>query len=94
MSKIKAELDVNCFLDNGDERLLKEDPTDRFDTTFWVGDLNFRLDISRIHADWLVAKRDYAQALKFDQLKKVRFPGRFHRSIIWLICPPLLLFLS
>lgn len=75
MSKIKAELDIDSFLESGDERLLNEDPTDRFDSTFWVGDLNFRLDISRIHADWLVAKRDYAQALKFDQLKKIMDEG-------------------
>lgn len=79
VAKIKAELEVNDFLEAGDDRLLKEDPTDRFgeslpsfwsfvvgadrrsiastDTTFWVGDLNFRLDVTRLHADWLLAQK-------------------------------------
>lgn len=46
-----------------------EDLTDRFDYTFLFGDLNFRLEISRLHADWLISRRDYAQALGFDQLR-------------------------
>jgi hypothetical protein len=46
-----------------------EDLTDRFDYTFLFGDLNFRLDISRLHADWLISRRDYEQALGFDQLR-------------------------
>lgn len=46
-----------------------EDLTDRFDHTFLFGDLNFRLEISRLHADWLISRRDYAQALAFDQLR-------------------------
>lgn len=60
------------------------DITDKFDYTFICGDLNFRLDISRLHADWLVSRKgeqcisaagqslkylsEYAQALAFDQL--------------------------
>jgi len=48
-----------------------EDLTDRFDYSFLFGDLNFRLDISRLHADWLISRRDYAQALCFDQLRNL-----------------------
>ena len=33
------------------------DITDRFDTTFIFGDLNFRLDITRLHADWLISRK-------------------------------------
>lgn len=33
------------------------DITDRFDFTFLCGDLNFRLDITRLHADWLISQR-------------------------------------
>jgi len=33
------------------------DLTDRFDFTFLCGDLNFRLDISRLHADWLISRQ-------------------------------------
>lgn len=52
-----------------------EDLTDRFDYTFIFGDLNFRLDISRLHADWLISRRDYAQALGFDQLRNLMHNG-------------------
>ncbi|BGP28309.1 hypothetical protein JCM10296v2_000041 [Rhodotorula toruloides] len=44
---------------------------DRFDQTFFIGDLNFRLNISRLHADWLVRGKDYETALRFDQLRSV-----------------------
>lgn len=37
--------------------ILSPDLTDKFDYTFLCGDLNFRLDISRLHADWLIARR-------------------------------------
>lgn len=33
------------------------DVTDRFDFAFLCGDLNFRLDITRLHADWLISRR-------------------------------------
>ena len=33
------------------------DLTDRFDFSFLCGDLNFRLDISRLHADWLISRQ-------------------------------------
>jgi hypothetical protein len=34
-----------------------KDITDKFDYTFLCGDLNFRLDISRLHADWLISRQ-------------------------------------
>lgn len=33
------------------------DITDRFDFAFLCGDLNFRLDVTRLHADWLISRR-------------------------------------
>ncbi|KAI0701222.1 hypothetical protein BC835DRAFT_1411617 [Cytidiella melzeri] len=69
--KIKNEVTVDDFLAADDPRVMAEDLTDRFDFTFVCGDLNFRLDITRLHADWLLSQRDYAQALAFDQLRKV-----------------------
>ncbi|KAH9018468.1 hypothetical protein EDB85DRAFT_2294492 [Lactarius pseudohatsudake] len=51
------------------------DITDRFDFTFLFGDLNFRLDLSRLHADWLISRREYAQALAFDQLYNIMRNG-------------------
>lgn len=71
MTKIKAELEVDDFLDPNDARKNLEDPTDRFDHTFLCGDLNFRLDITRLHAEWLISRREYAQAQEFDQLRKI-----------------------
>ena len=60
---IQGELTVDDFLSNDDRRLMGEDLTDRFDYTFIFRDLDFRLEISRLHADWLISRRDYAQAL-------------------------------
>ncbi|KZW02792.1 DNase I-like protein [Exidia glandulosa HHB12029] len=70
LQKIKSELTCDTFLEPDDPRNLAEDITDRFDHTFMFGDLNYRLDISRLHADWLIAKQEYQTALKFDQLRK------------------------
>ncbi|KAJ3972713.1 inositol polyphosphate phosphatase [Lentinula raphanica] len=75
-NKIKTELSVNDFLSSDDPRVMAEDLTDKFDYTFVFGDLNFRLDISRLHADWLISRQDYAQALAFDQLKNLMEHGR------------------
>ncbi|KAF9523548.1 Endonuclease/exonuclease/phosphatase [Crepidotus variabilis] len=69
--KIKSELEVDSFLSNKDPRNTAEDITDKFDFTFLCGDLNFRLDISRLHADWLIAKQEYAKAFAFDQLSAI-----------------------
>lgn len=71
----QGELAVDDFLANDDPRLTGEDLTDRFDFTFLFGDLNFRLDISRLHADWLISRRNYAQALGFDQLRNLMQHG-------------------
>ncbi|KAI0366340.1 hypothetical protein BV20DRAFT_972066 [Pilatotrama ljubarskyi] len=75
LAKIKAELAVNDFLSPDDPRFMAEDITDRFDFTFIFGDLNFRLDITRLHADWLISRKEYEQALEFDQLRKVMATG-------------------
>lgn len=69
LTSTQSELAVDDFIVNDDPRSMGEDLTDRFDYTFLFGDLNFRLDISRLHADWLISRRDYAQALGFDQLR-------------------------
>jgi hypothetical protein len=37
--------------------MLLLDITDRFDHTFIFGDLNFRLDVTRLHADWLISRQ-------------------------------------
>ncbi|KAJ7158921.1 inositol polyphosphate phosphatase [Mycena filopes] len=75
-AKIKAELTVDDFLTPDDPRVMSEDLTDKFDYTFLCGDLNFRLDISRLHADWLISRQDYAQALAFDQLRNLMQSGK------------------
>ncbi|KZV62675.1 DNase I-like protein [Peniophora sp. CONT] len=86
LSKIKAELQVSDFLRPDDQRSMSEDLTDRFDHTFLCGDLNFRLDLSRLHADWLISRGEYAQALQFDQLFNVMRNGQafvgFHEATI------------
>ncbi|KZT29956.1 DNase I-like protein, partial [Neolentinus lepideus HHB14362 ss-1] len=51
------------------------DLTDKFDYTFIFGDLNFRLDVTRLHADWLIARQEYEQALAFDQLRNIMQNG-------------------
>lgn len=75
LAKIKSELCVDDFLPSSDPRKMAEDLTDRFDHTFIFGDLNFRLDVSRLHADWLISRKEYGQALAFDQLRKVMESG-------------------
>ena len=71
----QGELTVDDFLTSDDSRFMAEDLTDRFDYTFIFGDLNFRLDISRLHADWLISRRDFAQAFCFDQLRNLMEHG-------------------
>ncbi|KAI5115634.1 hypothetical protein M0805_008636 [Coniferiporia weirii] len=75
MSKIKSELSVNEFLSQDDPRVMAEDLTDKFDHTFVFGDLNFRLDVTRLHADWLISRHEYNQALAFDQLRRLMEKG-------------------
>ncbi|WVQ70227.1 uncharacterized protein L199_008453 [Kwoniella botswanensis] len=69
IAKIKSELRLDCFLPKDDPRAGAEDITDRFDTVFWCGDLNFRLELSRLHADWLIEQKKYSELLMWDQLK-------------------------
>ncbi|OCH90353.1 DNase I-like protein [Obba rivulosa] len=75
LNKIKTELAVDDFLPSDDPRVMAEDITDKFDFAFILGDLNFRLDITRLHADWLIARKEYAQALAFDQLRNLMASG-------------------
>ncbi|QRV74734.1 phosphoglycerate mutase family protein [Ceratobasidium sp. AG-Ba] len=89
MEKIQAELRV----DNFGEALYprkpipdKSDITDAFDYTFICGDLNFRLDVSRLHADWMISRHEYLQAQEFDELRNNMrsnklFPG-FEEPVI------------
>lgn len=44
--------------------------SERWDQVFLMGDMNFRLDISRKHADWLLKTKDFQTALQFDQLRR------------------------
>ncbi|TFK50038.1 DNase I-like protein [Heliocybe sulcata] len=74
-AKIKSELEVDTFLKPDDPRAVAEDLTDKFDYTFVFGDLNFRLDVTRLHADWLIARQAYEQALAFDQLRNIMQNG-------------------
>ncbi|PWN36666.1 DNase I-like protein [Meira miltonrushii] len=71
VEKIKKELKVDTFLPKDDPRNDDDDLTSCFDYAFWFGDLNFRVDITRQHADWLIKKQQYDHALAFDQLKKI-----------------------
>lgn len=80
IAKIKRELRVDTFLDDKDPRNRMEDVTEIFDHSFWMGDLNFRVDITRQHADWLVMQKRYDQALEFDQLRKVIKEGKEFRG--------------
>lgn len=50
---------------------IRADLTDRFDFTFLCGDLNFRLDISRLHADWLIARQGTASSLVLSQSAQI-----------------------
>ncbi|KAG0664039.1 hypothetical protein C6P46_001899 [Rhodotorula mucilaginosa] len=67
--KILDELDVDDFLETAGPKPKKL--VDRFDHAFFMGDLNFRLNISRLHADWLVQAKDFTNALQFDQLRAI-----------------------
>ena len=75
IEKIKSELNVDTFLPPDHPQLDKRDITKNFDHCFWCGDLNFRVDISRKHADSLLQRRSYDDALEYDQLRKVLRDG-------------------
>ncbi|PWN29424.1 DNase I-like protein, partial [Jaminaea rosea] len=76
IAKIKKELRLDTFLPTEDPTNKLADVTGMYDHSFWCGDLNFRVDITRQHADWLIMNKRYDQALEFDQLRKVMKEGR------------------
>ncbi|KAF9979377.1 inositol polyphosphate 5-phosphatase [Actinomortierella ambigua] len=51
------------------------DITQQFDYTFWAGDLNYRVDMTRQEADACLAKNDIETLLAHDQLSKERAAG-------------------
>ncbi|KAG8710463.1 hypothetical protein FRC11_004487 [Ceratobasidium sp. 423] len=74
MEKIQAELKLDNFGEHLHPRKpipdsTKTDITDMFDYTFIFGDLNFRLNVSRLHADWLISRQEYLRAQEFDELR-------------------------
>ena len=75
VDKIRNELHLDSFLPPSDPSNQAEDIEERYDTVFWFGDLNFRLEMSRLHADWLISRKEYKQALEFDQLRNVMHQG-------------------
>lgn len=74
IDKIKTEMVIDDFTQKIEDQHLKDeldnmpDITDRFDSCFWFGDLNFRLNISRLHADFLLKSKNWEHMLSFDQL--------------------------
>lgn len=86
IQKIKSEMKVDTFLPPDDPDIDKNDVTRNFDHCFWCGDLNFRIDITRKHADWLLQNHSYDDALEFDQLRKLLREGSalsgFHEAPI------------
>lgn len=77
ITKIKEELEIDHFEtriteENERERLNElTDVTQRFDVCFWFGDLNFRVQISRLHADFLIQSKKFEHMLAFDQLNSL-----------------------
>ncbi|KAG0344240.1 inositol polyphosphate 5-phosphatase [Podila humilis] len=79
----QKDLYVNQF--SGDPRsaitseinsnISKVDVTDQFDYTFWAGDLNYRVEMSRAEADACLQKDDIETLLSHDQLLAQRAAG-------------------
>ncbi|KAK4702445.1 hypothetical protein P7C70_g3778, partial [Phenoliferia sp. Uapishka_3] len=65
VKKIFEELQVDDFSGKDQSALPL---TERFDQCFFMGDLNMRLNLSRLHADWLAKAHDWHIAMEFDQL--------------------------
>ncbi|KAG0268353.1 inositol polyphosphate 5-phosphatase [Actinomortierella ambigua] len=59
--------------DNLDEK--QRDITQQFDYTFWAGDLNYRVDMTRQEADAYLAKDDIEALLAHDQLSREKAAG-------------------
>ncbi|TPX31596.1 hypothetical protein SmJEL517_g05125 [Synchytrium microbalum] len=51
-------------------------PTERYDCTFWFGDLNYRVDVDRDIADEKIHKHNFSALLLHDQLLRERGHGR------------------
>ncbi|WFD08289.1 hypothetical protein MVES1_003661 [Malassezia vespertilionis] len=75
INKIESEMSVDTFLLPNDVRNAFEQSSLRFDHSFWCGDLNFRVNITRKHADWLIMNESYEHALEFDQLRTAMREG-------------------
>ena len=56
-SRIMAEGTFSAFSAEPHFLTFSIDLTDKFDFSFLFGDLNFRLDIQRLHADWLISRK-------------------------------------
>ena len=61
MSEWMLRVNLLAFIGINSLQELMTDLTDRFDYTFLFGDLNFRLDVSRLHADWLISRQGRRQ---------------------------------
>ncbi|CAG8506150.1 5975_t:CDS:2 [Dentiscutata heterogama] len=67
VKKISKELRLKGFKP---EDKLQVNVTDRFDYTFWFGDMNYRIDLPREEVDELINKKDLKTLLCYDQLSK------------------------
>ncbi|GAA96455.1 uncharacterized protein L969DRAFT_94545 [Mixia osmundae IAM 14324] len=68
IAKLRAGLKPDMLLPEKSSR--PKDVLSSFDVAFLSGDLNFRLELTRTHADGLMAMQSYEQALTFDQLNR------------------------
>ena len=57
--------------------------TEMFDRVFWMGDLNYRIEVTRAEADKRITSGDYISLLKYDDLgleAGVHTAGGFHSA--------------
>uniref|UniRef100_A0A8C9VCR0 phosphatidylinositol-3,4,5-trisphosphate 5-phosphatase n=1 Tax=Scleropages formosus TaxID=113540 RepID=A0A8C9VCR0_SCLFO len=72
-------INILRFLNLGDKKLNPFDITHRFTHLFWLGDLNYRIEMPSSEAENIVAKikqQQYQELLKEDQLSQERAAGR------------------
>ncbi|GBC00839.1 hypothetical protein RclHR1_03990016 [Rhizophagus clarus] len=67
VKKICKELKLKGFLPS-DKGFINV--TDRFDYTFWFGDMNYRVDLERSRVDDLIRQNDIKTLIKSDQLTR------------------------
>ncbi|CAI2180314.1 194_t:CDS:2 [Funneliformis geosporum] len=83
VKKISKELKLKGF--NASDKVLPN-VTDRFDYTFWFGDMNYRVNLSREHVEHLIAEENIIELLKHDQLtielKQFPYFKNFHEAPI------------